>query len=116
MNTYSLPPCRKITHARDFTDIIQNGFRFSGALISVSYRQTEGPAARIGISVGRRYGSAVQRNRFKRLIRESFRTEQHRMPPVDMIVMPLLPRQKPELGAVMKDFTGFIGNVTREAI
>jgi ribonuclease P protein component len=32
---------------------------------------------RLGLSVGKRVGGAVQRNRVKRLVREAFRIEQH---------------------------------------
>lgn len=45
--------------------------------------------ARLGISVGRRFGSAVARNRAKRVIREAFRQIRHELPPgLDLIVVP----------------------------
>lgn len=49
------------------------------------------PAAetKLGIAASKKYGNAVARNRFKRMVREAFRLSQHSFPnPVAMIVKP----------------------------
>ena len=52
----------------------------------VMLSQESGP--RLGIVVTRKYGSAVERNRIKRKIREAFRKTAYRLPAVDLVIKP----------------------------
>jgi len=47
--------------------------------------------ARLGLAVSRKYGSAVQRNRFKRQIRNTFRQHPIRDAGIDVLIVPLAP-------------------------
>ncbi|HEX2974100.1 MAG TPA: ribonuclease P protein component [Tepidisphaeraceae bacterium] len=44
---------------------------------------------RLGMTIGKKHGNAVQRNRLRRLLREAFRLEQHNLPPgFDYLLVP----------------------------
>lgn len=51
---------------------------------------------RLGVVVGRRFGTAVRRNRFRRVVREAFRLSQHQWPAgYDIVVRPKTPGCEP---------------------
>lgn len=52
------------------------------------YRGNELGHARLGLAISKRVSKrAVERNRIKRLLRESFRRIRHQLPAVDLMVM-----------------------------
>ena len=55
----------------DFQRLFKNGKRAFSSSLTVIYRPAE--QMRMGISIGKKHGKSVQRNRIKRLIREAFR-------------------------------------------
>jgi ribonuclease P protein component len=44
---------------------------------------------RLGLTVSRKVGKAVVRNRWKRLLREAFRLAQHELPALDLVCVPV---------------------------
>ena len=67
------------------------------------------PYPRLGLSVSRKVGNAVVRNRWKRLIREAFRLARAELPEgLDLIVIPR-PDVRPALEP-LKDSLGFLAH------
>lgn len=73
-----------------FSAVFKRGLRASDRWITVYLARRPSPdLARLGLSVGRRFGGAVRRNRIKRLLREAFRRLRHELPPgTDWVIVP----------------------------
>jgi ribonuclease P protein component len=61
----------------------------AGPVVAYAFDRDDGAPARYALVVGKRWGGAVQRNRIRRLLRESFRLTRPDLPPgFDVILLP----------------------------
>ena len=70
----TFPKRRRLHNRREFQRVYNEGVRISGRLFSVFLlRDAENGPSRVGLTVSRKVGGAVVRNRVKRLLREAVR-------------------------------------------
>ncbi len=80
-------PRARITRSADFQLCQKEGKRYTGKRVVLLKRKTGEPGNRLGVVVTRKTGTAVMRNRWKRIIRELFRENQDRLTPGDHVVI-----------------------------
>jgi ribonuclease P protein component len=80
-------PRKRLHQPAEFREVKRHGKKFTDAFFSLSVLANHETYPRLGLSIATRtFGTAVARNRIKRLTRESFRLNQHSLPPVDVSV------------------------------
>ena len=83
----TLPARLRLRRKREFDATYARGRRMSDGLFTVTASSNETGVPRLGTAVAvRTAGSAVARNRIRRIIRESFRLHQRELPPLDLVV------------------------------
>ena len=81
------PASRRLRRRIEFDSVYARGQRLGDRFFSVTASPNQAGAARLGLAVARKVaGSSVERNRLRRLIRESFRLRQHELPCLDLVV------------------------------
>jgi ribonuclease P protein component len=83
-----LPRQARLRRAADFAALRQPGGRLGSAHFRIRYRANDQDGPRMGMAVSRRVSKkAVERNRIKRAIRETYRRQRTALPCVDILVI-----------------------------
>jgi ribonuclease P protein component len=78
--TYKYSPRHRLQHALQFDAVYAAKTKESRGPLTVFALPNDLDHPRLGLSVGKKVGTAPKRNRIKRLLREAFRLLQHDLP------------------------------------
>ena len=88
MSRLGYPKEARIRRRAEFLALQRQGRRLHTPHLVVIRRPATGPVSRLGVTVSKRVGNAVVRNRVKRLVRELFRHCRLNLdPPEDVLVI-----------------------------
>ncbi|MEX0867169.1 MAG: ribonuclease P protein component [Pirellulales bacterium] len=83
------PRERRLRRDDDFRAVFARKCSAADAFIVIYARLNDVGYSRLGLSVSKKHGSAVRRNRWKRLFREAFRLEYSQLPQsLDLVMIP----------------------------
>jgi ribonuclease P protein component len=111
----SLPKRMRLRAPQDFQRVYQHRRSVSDNRLLIYALPNELPYTRLGASVSRKVGGAVERNRWRRLLREAFRLSRHAMPTgLDLIAIPRV-NAPPTLDELRASLTQLVRRVEKRA-
>lgn len=83
----TFPAHKRLRHKSEFDAAYARGRRFGNGFFAVTVISNDKTGPRLGLAIALRVArTAVERNRIRRIIRESFRVHQETLPAVDIVV------------------------------
>ena len=110
---FRFPASRRLHGRREFARVYAGRVRTSAGPLVVHGRPNGLEHHRLGLSVSKRVGIAVVRNRIKRLVREAFRLNQRAWPGGYDIVVVVRPHEPATLGQYEQMLLSALGRLDR---
>lgn len=113
--TQAFPKTHRVRKQADFDRVHRTQAYAADDVLVLRGSRNGLPHARLGLSVSKKVGNAVVRNRWKRLIREAFRTSTAKIPAgMDFVVRPRK-GANPSLAAIQASLPQLCRRVARRA-
>jgi ribonuclease P protein component len=108
-------PLRSLTRRRDFEVVFEQGVNSASRYIVVYARPNELGVSRLGLSVSKKVGKAVIRNRLKRLLRGAMRKGLEGLPlNYDFVIIARKSSVEAELDDFILDIKRFLSRLVHE--
>jgi ribonuclease P protein component len=112
--TYRFVKQAKMIKTDDFSSVFNFRKRISMQYLAIHYQPNLHQRARLGLVVGKKIAKlAVSRNYMRRVLREFFRTQQHDICHVDLIVRVQKKFTKVDFIQIKQEFDSLIGKINQ---
>ncbi len=100
---------------KEFQKIFDEGIVFNNEQIKVFALLNNSPVSRLGLVVGRKFGNAVKRNRFKRIFREAYRLNKNLLENgMDLIILPRPGLVELSLNSIEEKFVDLLTQINKQ--
>ncbi len=114
---YRLVKQAKMIKTDDFSSVFNFRKRISTQYLAIHYQPNEHQRARLGLVVGKKIAKlSVNRNYMRRVLRELFRTQQHDICHVDLIVRVQKKFSKVDFKQIKQEFDGLIDKLNQRML